>query len=152
MFWGTFTLLSTVAEPVDIPTSRVQVFLFLYILSNFCGLWSVWWQSFWQVWGNSLLWFCFVSLWWLVMVITFSCACWPSVCLLWKNTYSFTSSAHCLIVLFVILILSCVNSLCILDINPLIRCIICKYYLPFRKFSFCFVNGFLCCAKAFKFN
>ena len=54
------------------------------------------------------------------MVSTFSCACWPSVCLLWKNTYSFTSSAHCLIVLFVILILIfCVNSLCILDINSL---------------------------------
>ena len=45
---------------------------------------------------------------------------WSCVCLLWKNTYSFTSSAHCLIVLFVILILIfCVNSLCVLDINPL---------------------------------
>ena len=35
---------------------------------------------------------------------------------------------------------------------PLIGHIICKYFLPFSRFSFHFVNGFLCCAKAFKFN
>ena len=26
--------------------------------------------------------------WWLVMLSTFSCTCWPFVCLLWKNVYS----------------------------------------------------------------
>ena len=26
--------------------------------------------------------------WWLVMLSIFSCACWPSVCFLWKNVYS----------------------------------------------------------------
>ena len=30
-----------------------------------------------------------VFLWWLVMLSIFSCACWPSVCLLWKNAYYF---------------------------------------------------------------
>ena len=30
--------------------------------------------------------------------------------------------------------------------------IICKYFLPFHRLSFHFVFGFLCCAKAFKFN
>ena len=30
--------------------------------------------------------------------------------------------------------------------------IICKYFLPFSRLSFHFVSGFLCCAKAFKFN
>ena len=30
-----------------------------------------------------------VFLWWLVMFSIFSCACWPSVCLLWKNAYYF---------------------------------------------------------------
>ena len=28
---------------------------------------------------------------------------------------------------------------------------ICKYFLPFCRLSFCFVDGFLCCAKAFFF-
>ena len=28
----------------------------------------------------------------------------------------------------------------------------CKYFLSFCGLSFCFVYGFLCCAKAFKFN
>jgi len=30
--------------------------------------------------------------------------------------------------------------------------IICKYFLPFSRLSFCFVKGFLVSAKAFKFN
>ena len=30
--------------------------------------------------------------------------------------------------------------------------IICKYFLPFHKLSFHFIDGFLCCVKAFKFN
>ena len=34
----------------------------------------------------------------------------------------------------------------------LISHIICKYFLLFNKLSFCFVYGFLCYAKAFKFN
>ena len=29
--------------------------------------------------------------------------------------------------------------------------VICKYLLPFSRLSFHFVNGFLCCAKTFKF-
>ena len=28
---------------------------------------------------------------------------------------------------------------------------ICKYFLPLRKLSFCFIYGFLCCAKAFNY-
>ena len=34
------------------------------------------------------LWFWFAFPWWLVMLSIFSCVCWPSVCLLWKNVYS----------------------------------------------------------------
>ena len=36
------------------------------------------------------LWFWFVFPWWLVMLSIFSCACCPSICLLWKNVYSDT--------------------------------------------------------------
>ena len=49
------------------------------------------------------------------------------------------------------LILSCMSCLYILDIN-LLLVIICKYFLPFSRLCFHFVDGFLCCAKAFKFN
>ena len=31
----------------------------------------------------------------------------------------------------------------------IVSLIICKYFLPFCRLSFCFVYGFLCCAKAF---
>ena len=34
----------------------------------------------------------------------------------------------------------------------LVSHIICKYFLPFSRLSFHFVDGFLCCAKDFKFN
>ena len=68
-------------------------FPLLHILANTYYLLSFWYQSFWQVWGVVLLWFWFAFLWWLVMII-FSCASWPSVCL-WKNVSSV--SAHFII-------------------------------------------------------
>ena len=88
VFWGNSILFSVVTSPVYIPTKSAQGFHFLHILTNFCYLWSVWWQSFWQVWGAVSLWFCFVSPRWLVALSTFPCAYWPSVYLLWKNVYS----------------------------------------------------------------
>ena len=36
--------------------------------------------------------------------------------------------------------------------QSLVSCLICKYLLPFQGLSFRLVYGFLCCAKAFKFN
>ena len=39
-------------------------------------------------WSGILLWFWFASPWWLMMLSTFSCAYWPSVYLLWRNSYS----------------------------------------------------------------
>uniref|UniRef100_A0A8C6DLR7 Uncharacterized protein n=1 Tax=Moschus moschiferus TaxID=68415 RepID=A0A8C6DLR7_MOSMO len=52
------------------------------------------------------------------MLSIFLCACWPSVCLLWKKCL-FRSSVHFLIGLFGFLMLSCMSSLYILDIKPL---------------------------------
>ena len=37
------------------------------------------------MWGVISLWFWFAFPWWLVILSTFSCICWPSVCLLWKK-------------------------------------------------------------------
>ena len=61
------------------------------------------------------VWFAFP--WWLVRSSIFSCASWPSVCLLWKNFCSVP--VYFLIGFFFFLILSCMSSLCSLDINPL---------------------------------
>ena len=48
--------------------------------------------------------------------------------------------------------LSCLAYLYILDISPFIRYMICKYFLPFSRFPFHFVDGFLCCVEAFYFD
>ena len=37
------------------------------------------------MWGVISLWFWFAFPWWLVILSTFSCICWPSVCLLWEK-------------------------------------------------------------------
>ena len=52
------------------------------------------------------------------MLSSFSCAYGPSVSLLWENVYSGALPIF-LIGLFVFLMLSCMSSLYILDINPL---------------------------------
>jgi len=52
-----------------------------------------------------------------------------------------------------IYILNCMNYFYILEINPCwCHGLVWKYFLPFFRFSFCFIYHFLCCAKAFKFN
>ena len=48
---------------------------------------TAWCQSFWQAWGSNSLWFVFAFPWWLVMLIIFSCVCWNSMCILWKNVH-----------------------------------------------------------------
>ena len=88
IFWGNSILFSIVAAPIYISTNSAQVFPFLHILANICYLLSFWYKPFWQVWGDILLWFWFALPLWLVMSSTFTCTCWPSVCLLWKYVYS----------------------------------------------------------------
>ena len=76
-FLGTSILFSIVAPPTCIPNNIVQGLSILHIINKFWYLWTFWWQSFWQVWGEiSLFWFS--CLWWLVMLNIFLCACWPS--------------------------------------------------------------------------
>ena len=118
VFLGNFIMLSTGTVPIYIPTNSELVFPFLYVLTNTCYLLSFWSWPFWHVGGNISLCLWFAFPWWLVMLSIFSCVCWPSVCLLWKNVYSdplpiFIS--HWL----VFLLLSCMSPSYILDINPL---------------------------------
>ena len=41
------------------------------------------------VWCRTLLWFWFAFSWWLVILSTFLCNCWPFGCLIWKMYASF---------------------------------------------------------------
>ena len=78
--------------------------------------------------------------------------CWASfhVFLLWRNVS---------LGLLPIFQLSCLSfccwvvwAVCIFWKLALVGRIICKYCLPFYRLSFHFVYGFLCCAKACKFD
>ena len=65
-----------------------------------------------------------------------------SVCLLWKNVQS---SFHFQLNFFFFLLLSYMNCLCILDINPLSVISFAKIFSPFIMVSFCIC----CCAKLY---
>ena len=62
IFWEASILFSIGAAPIYISLSRVWRFPFLCILANTCYLCSFWWQSLWQVWSDTSLWFWFP--WW----------------------------------------------------------------------------------------
>ena len=64
--------------------NRVKRFPFLHILTNVYYRYPLWWQ----MWGTISLWFWFPFLWLLTMLSIFSCAFWPSVCIIWKTVYS----------------------------------------------------------------
>ena len=51
--------------------------------------------------------------------------------------------------LFIFLLLSCMRSLYILNINTLSDICGCKYYFSFYRLHFNFVDYFLCCTEAF---
>ena len=81
------------------------------------------------------------------MLNIFSCTCCPSVCHFGRNVYSVLLPIFSLGFLFV---LCCTSCFYMLALNPLL-------VIPFANIllfseSFHFVDGFLCSAKAFKFN
>ena len=49
-------------------------------------------------------------------------------------------------------IYTCMSYLYTLDTNLLFIISICRYFLQFKRLSFYFADGFLCCAKDIKFN
>ena len=91
IFWGTSILFSTVAVPVSIPINSTQGFPFLNILIQY--LFLVFLRI--AILTGVRLYLIVVLIctsWWLVMLSTFSCTCWPSCMSLEKCL--FRSSAH----------------------------------------------------------
>ena len=82
IFWGTSTLFSRAAAPVCIPTNSARGFPFLHILANIYSLLTCSFWPLWLAWGGIWVWFWFVFPWWGATLSIFSCACWPSGCLL----------------------------------------------------------------------
>ena len=69
-----------------------------------------------------------------------------AICMSSLGKYLFRSSVHLLIRLLRLFAIEFYEFLYILDINPL-SAMICKYFFPFDRLPFPFVDGFLCCAE-----
>ena len=86
IFWGNCIQFSKVAAPIYIINSA-QGFPFLHIFTNICYILSIWQWPF----LTGVRWYLIVvsvyTPWWLLMLSSLPCTCWPSVCLC-KNVYS----------------------------------------------------------------
>ena len=72
----------------------------------------------------------------------FSCACWRFVCLFFFKEMS--GQVLCPFLNRVIFVVEGWSSLCMLDFNLLSDKMICRYFLPFCKLLFDFVDYVLC--------
>ena len=141
IFWVASTLFSIVVVPICSPTVNESSFS-----PHFCQ----------RLLSLILMTAILIGVRWCLTVMLvlsiFSCICWPFWCLLWIKVYFVLSSFKTgLFVSFFILSLGCVNSLCILDFNPLSDIWLTKRYSPYLGCHF--VNFFFCCAKlSFEFD
>ena len=73
-----------------------------------------------------------------------------SMCSLEKGLFRY--STHFVTGSFAFFILSHMSSLYILHIKPLVGHVICKYFLPFSRLPFHYIDGFLCSEETCKFD
>ena len=143
-FWEISILLSIVATPVYIPTNTVPVYKGLLFPSSspafICILFDGSHSDSCDVVSHCGL------------PCTSLSASLLAICISsWKTVYSVLLPIFKL-GLFVFLMLSCRNHLYMLDINPISVISFASIFLLLSRLSFYLVNGFLCCANAFKFN
>jgi len=157
VFWGTSILFSTVVYQFTfLPAvfkcslfSRTPTFVIYDLFDNShsdrCGVISHC--------GFDLL-----FLWWLMMLSIFSYTVGHLHIFFGKMSiqvscpfyfFSFFFSLPFLKNWFIFLMLNCISCLYILDMIPLW---VISFANVFSHSVYCFINGFLCCAKAFKFN
>jgi len=84
-----------------------------------------------------------------VILGIFSCVCYPSVCLLWRNVCLVLWPIFWLGRLF---FWNWASGIACIFLWLFVSCFICYYFLPFWRLSFHLAYSFLCCAEAFNFN
>ena len=80
------------------------------------------------MWDDISLWFWFAFPWWLVMLSIFSCACWPSICILLKKG-SILIFCPFSIRLFVFFNIKMYEFFVYFWYELLMQCIVCRYLL-----------------------
>ena len=149
IFWETFMMFFTLAAPIYIPTA-VYKSSFFSTSSTAFAICVIYDDSHSE--SYEAISYCVFDVRFFVLVMSsiFSYACWPSLTNVWEIFEKmFRSSVPYLIALFFFFFNVVLYEPSIyFEYWHLISHIILKYFLPFSKLSFCFVDGFLCCAKA----
>ena len=84
--------------------------------------------------------------WWLILLGIFSCTCWWSICLLWEMSIQIFSP---FLMGFLFFSIELCEFFMYIGDQLLIRYMIYRYFLPFIRLSFHFIDGLFCCAESF---